>query len=127
MKKTISFLFFTFFLLLLTLTVFAQNSLLKVEATIGGQHYTFYNGKDVTTQIELREAKINANNNQIKYIISTKNRIIKNDNLSLWERWFDVDMQEYNRQIKVCEDQNKEYKKQISQLNQVLRRYFKEN
>jgi predicted RNase H-like nuclease (RuvC/YqgF family) len=52
-----------------------------------------------------------------------KIRVIERDNLSLWKRTFDVDIREYNRQIKELEDENKRYKKEISQLNRVLRQF----
>lgn len=123
MKKTMRLILFTSIFLFLPLTVFSQNSVVPIDITVGGQHYTFNNSKDVTAQIELREAKIGGNSSEIKYINSMKIRVIERDNLSLWKRTFDVDIREYNRQIKELEDENKRYKKEISQLNRVLRRF----
>jgi len=125
MKKTRNSLLFAFILLFLTLAVFAQDSksLVPIDIDIGGQHYTFHTSKDVTAQIELREAKVVGNNNEIKYINSQKIRVIEKNKLSLWGRMWHVDIQEYDRQIKGLEDANKRFKKEIGQLNKVLRKF----
>ena len=123
MKKTINFLLFSFIFLFLTLAVFAQNSVVSVNVRIGGQDYTFNNGTDVTAQIELREAKIAGNNSEIKYISLMRVRVIERNDLSIWGRLFNEEVQEFNRQIKVLEDLNKRLRGEISQLNRVLRKF----
>ena len=110
-------------LLLIGATGFAQNSVASITVTIGGKQYTFHNSIQVNIEIVLREVRIKANNNEIKYVNSQKIRVIERKKLSSWESMFDKDIQEYNRQIKVAEDENRRYKNEISQLNRVLRRF----
>ena len=112
-------------LVLLGATGFTQNSVVGgIEVNIGGKKYTFYNRPQVNMEIVLRELRIAGNNNEIKYLNSQKIRVIERKKLSTWESLFDKDVQEYNRQIKVAEDENRRYKNEISQLNRVLIRYF---
>ena len=113
---------FIFIFLFLPLAAFAQNSLVPIQVEIGGQRYTFYTSKDVTAQIELREAKIERNTSRIDYFNLEKIRIIERKKLSLWDRFFDVEVQEKEKQVNNLKDENSRYRSEISQLNRVLRK-----
>ena len=117
MKKTrIFFLFFIFS----TLTVFAQNSLVPIEFLTKTENN--YTRNDISAQIALREALVSRNISEIKYINLQRIRVIERDNLSWWERRSNVQVIEYNRQINELNDENNRYKREISRLNQVLRK-----
>jgi hypothetical protein len=121
MKKPINFFLFTFIFLFSTLTVFADNALINI-GDILSRKSTYYNIKDIGAQIQLREAEIRANNSEVKYIDLQRTNVIKRDNLSPWDCLFNAEVKGFSRQIKVLEDLNKRWTKEISQLNKTLRK-----
>ena len=118
MKKTVISLLFSLVYLFLPSSVFADgNSLIEIGDILTRKDLTV---RDITAQIQLREAEIRANNAEIRYRNLQIIRIIERDNLNWWQAYWNVEIHDYKRQISSYERLNRRYTREINRLNREL-------